>query len=579
MSIYRSYSPDQLQELFSNYLVDSWSYSRVSSFARNEKAFEMQHIFGLYARSSATTIAGNAYHHALEYYFTQKKEGKTLDLVELEVAAFLYLDEVPANKWKIQKTTPTIEAAKEKATKTVASLLRNFVAERGIYEDDIKDILHVELYCDEFLTVNGVDIPLPCHLRIDLIVRTKADKIAIVDHKSKSSFTDDDEIGLSIGVQAITYVLGYEARFNEQVDEGWFVENKYSANKDKSNQLVKFPIEITDNTRRLYEALLYEPLKRMVEAVSNPDYIYLINDADNYVDKAELYDFWARTMISEVEDFNVEASKKDLVAKRLKKIRDASITTLSPNVIRKFKENASTFIQYDLSEKNMNAEEKIEHVLRSFSTIVRVAHKFEGYSSNTFLLDIGAGVKVSSIYSHRLDIANALDVANVRISQDLKVYDGKSYLAIEFIKKREAILYFNPKDLIGLRMPLGTDNFNNTIVWDLENHSTPHMLVCGATGSGKSVCIKSTIEYARVAGIEHIVIFDPKFEFVDYSRLDGISVYNDIEDIEEQMMFLVKDMEDRVKRGKRSTTLVIFDEFADAVANSRKGNDLKVYEN
>jgi DNA segregation ATPase FtsK/SpoIIIE-like protein len=225
----------------------------------------------------------------------------------------------------------------------------------------------------------------------------------------------------------------------------------------------------------------------------------------------------------------------------------------------------------------MNQEQKIEHALRTFGIQVQVAHKFFGYSSNTFLLETGAGVKVGSIYSHRLDIANALDVANVRIAPELKVYEGKSYVSIDFAKKREGSLYFNPADLVGLRIPLGKDNFNNTIVWDLENHSTPHMIICGATGSGKSVCVKSIIEYARAAGIDHIVIFDPKFEFTDYN-VPGINVYNDIEEIEEQMMELVEDMQDRVKRGKKEMTLVIFDEFADAVANSRKGNDLKVYE-
>lgn len=577
-SKYYQYDYDQLQELFSNYLISSWSYSKVTSFARNEKAFEMQSIFGLYSKSSSTTLAGNAYHHALDYYFSQKKLGKILPLPELEAAAYQYLNEIPGNKWKLQKTTPTVEDALAKATKTVTALLRNFYAEKGVYEDDIKEILHVELYCDEFLVVNGVEIPLPCHLKIDLVVLTNADRVAVVDHKSKSEYTKDDEIGLSIGVQAITYVLGYEAKYDRKVNEVWFVENKYSTNRDGSAQLAKFPIDITEDTRRLYEALLYEPLQRMLKAVSDPDYVYLINDSDNFVDKAELYDFWARTMICEVEDFNVEESKKALVANRLRKIRDSSTAMVSPTVIKNFKENASKFIQYDLSSTNMTPEQKIEHSLRTFGIQVQAAHKFYGYSSNTFLLDIGAGVKVGSIYSHRLDIANALDVANVRISPELKVYEGKSYLAIDFAKKREGVLYFNPADLVEMRIPLGKDNFGNIIVWDLLNHSTPHMLFCGATGSGKSVCAISIIEYALLAGIDHIVIFDPKYEYLRYKDVPGVSVYNDIEEIEEQMAELVEDMQDRVRLGKKRMTLVVFDEFADAVANSKKGNELKVYE-
>lgn len=577
MSIYKTFEPEQLEEIFSRFLISNWSYSKVTSFARNEKAFEMGYIFGIYSRNSATTIAGQAYHKALQYYFTSMCDGVKIDLVELEAAAFQHIDEIPGNQWKLQKTTPTVEECQKKAISVASSLLKNFITEAETYESDIAEILGVEIYCSEFLTVNGVDIPLPCSAVIDLAVRTKTGKIAIIDHKSKAVFTNDEEMALAIGVQAITYVLAFESKTGHPVDEVWFVENKYSQNKDKSPQLSAFKVTIDADTRRLYEALLYEPLRRMISATSDADYVYLINDSDNYTDRAELYDFWARTMISEVEDFNVEESKKALVSQRLKKIRDASIAAINPSVIRKFKENASKFIQYDLSNKNMTQLEKIEHVLRSFGIIVRVSHVFDGYSSNTYLLEVSAGVKVSSIHSYRLDLANALDVSNVRISKDLIVYEGKSYLSIDFSKKRDRDLYFDPSALSGLRIPIGKDNFNNTIAWDLENHSTPHMLVCGATGSGKSACLKSIIAYAEMAGIESIVIFDPKFEFTS-CRSHRISVYNDIEDIESEMSSLVDRMNEMVKEGVSKKTLVIFDEFADAVANSRRGAELNVYE-
>lgn len=577
-SIYKSYSPEEYQEHFSNFLVDSWSYSKVTGFSRNEKAFEMQHIYGIYSRSSASTVAGNAYHTALQYYFEQKKQGIIIDLVELEASAFTYIDSLEANRWKIQKTTPTIEACQKSATTTVSALLKNFVIEKSIYEDDIDEILDVEVHCDEFLTVNGVDIPLPCHAKIDLVVRTKAGIIAVIDHKSKRAFTADEEIALSVGVQAITYVLCYEAKTSLEVSEVWFVENKFSQNKDKTSQLYKFPILINSNTRHLYEALLYEPLRRMIEAVSNPDYVYLINDSDNFIDMAELYDFWARTMICEVEDFNVPEAKKELVSKRLKKIRDSSIDVISPVVIKKFKENADKFITYDLSSKNMTQEEKIEHVLRSFSIIAKIAHSFEGYSSNTYLLEVSAGVKVASISAYKLDIANALNVSTVRISNEMTIYEGKSYLSIEFAKKREKNLPYNPEDLQAYKIPIGKDNFNNTIVWDMDNQSTPHMLVCGGTGSGKSVFLSSTIAYALEAGVEEIYIMDPKYEFKSLHDQRRIFVFNDIIEIEEQMASLVKEMEQMIREGHTKRIMVIFDEFADAIENSRKGNQLDVKE-
>lgn len=576
MSTYKLYNQQQLEELFSNFLINNWSYSKVTTFARNEKAFEMQYIFGLYSRKSATTVAGNAYHEAVRWYFQCLQEGKQADLVELEQIAFEYIEDMPANQWKLQKTTPTIEEAKMKATKSAADLLKNFVAEIGIYTDDLKQVVEVETKGEEFVTVNGVDIPLPCHYVIDLIIETNDGKLVLIDHKSKSAYTDEQEAALSIGVQAITYVLAYEAKTGKTINEVWFVENKASKNKDGSKQLQKFTVSLDKDTRRLYEALLYEPLKRMLQAVNDPDHVYLINQADNFVDQAELYDFWARTMISEVDDFNVEESKRNLIGQRLKKIRDASMAAISPTVIKKFKENASSFITYDLTNKDMTPEEKIEHVFRSFGVSVKVAHKFQGYSSCTFLLEVSAGTKIANVYQYRLNIASALDVANVRMGTELMVYEGKSYLPIEYARRSGNSLNWDAKHLSGRKIPLGINNFDHPVYWDLDNHATPHILVCGSTGSGKSVFLRSTIEYAMQAGVNNVVILDPKYEFMQYAN-NGAKVCNEIIDIEETMAELVEYMNTLVRNGQKEHTLIVFDEFADAVANGRKGNDLKQY--
>lgn len=577
MHKYKDLSDQELRELQSNFLIDSWSYSKLASFARNPKAYEMQYIYGQRGKSSATTVAGSAYHYALDRYFTARQKGDVFDVADLLTFAYDYIEDFKVPFWKLQKTTPTVEDCKINATKTVTQLINNFFGEIGTYLDEIKEILDVEVYCDEYLTINGVDVPLPCHAKIDIVIQKHDDKVVVIDHKSKSTFSDEEDLRLTVGQQAITYVNVYEAKTGLEVHEVWFIENKYSANKNGASQLSKYVVEINPNTRKLYEALLYEPLKSMLTAVNDPDFVYTINTSDNFVDKSEIYDFWCKTMIAEIEDFNVPDNKKDLIAKRLKKTRDVTLSTINPSIIKQFKEQASSFIQYDLSNKNMSQAEKIEHVLRTFGKIVEVKHQFNGYSSNSYLLAVSSGIKVSSLQSHKLDIANALDVSNVRIPKEMKVYEGKAHVEVEFSKEREKDLFFEPSDLSGYKIPIGKDNYNNTIVWDLDNHSTPHALVCGATGSGKSVSIKSTIEYGILAKIP-VVIFDPKYEFVSFKSRAGVTVYNEILEIEEAMAGLVEDMQNRVKSGSNSKVLVVFDEFADAVDQSRKGNELKVYE-
>ena len=577
MSVYKSYSPEQLEELQSNFIINSWSYSKVSQFARNEKAFEMIYIYGLRGKNSATTESGKAYHEALKQYFTAKQSDFELSLPELEQIAFEYIEELPANEWKLQKTTPTVEECKLKANKTVTALLSNFYAEKAIYEDHISKVLDVEIYITDFLTINGVDIPVPCNLMIDLVIETKDGKVVIIDHKSKNAFSTEEELALSVGKQVITYVKGYESYSSLSVDEVWFFENKYSKNRSGEPQINLFKVVLDSNTRKLYEALLYEPLKRMIEAISNPDYVYLINDNDNFTDRAELYDFWAKTMLAEIDEFDIPDGKREMVEKRLRKIRNASINSINPKIIKEFKQNASQFIQYDLSTTDMTQQQKIEHILRTFGISTQVAHTFSGFSSDSYLLEVSAGTKISSILTHKLDIANALNVSNVRIPNNLKVHEGKSYLEVETAKKREKDLLWSESEMVGNKIPLGKDNLNNTIYWDLDNHSTPHILVCGATGSGKSASLISTIEYAiRMDSVEEIVIMDPKFEFLQYRS--KAYVFNEILEIEEKMADLVEEMNELVRNGKKTRKLIVIDEFADALAASRKGKDLEKFE-
>ncbi len=577
MHKYAQLSGDELENHLSYYLVNSWSYSSVSCFCRNEKAFEMQYIYRERSRRSVSSIAGSAYHKALELYFRSFSDERQ-ELVDLTTTAYDYIDNVPANDWKLSKRYPTVENALAEATKSVNSLLQNFTSELRVYLKDVKRIIDIEQRYEQWVTIDGVDIPLPLHLIIDLVVELNDGRIVIIDHKSKSAFTDPDEIALTHGKQAITYVIGWEAgNEGQKVSEVWFIENKISKNKDGSAQIRKHCIVMDDDTRRLYETLLYESVRRMLQAVSDPDYVYTINDTDYLADKPTLYDFWTRTLISEVDDFpQLPENKKPLIAKRLKKIKDSSLAMISPQIITTFRDKAASFITFDYSKTNMTNEEKIEHLLRTFNISVQVAHKIDGFSCDTYLCEAAAGVKLDSIRRYSLDIANALDVASVRIPGELVIYHKKSYLAIEVNKARERNLLWDQRYADGYKIPLGLDNYNKKVIWNLDNHSTPHMLVCGATGSGKSVCIRSTIEFALVSGIKRIFIMDPKYEFTNYAGDERIKVLNEIHDIEMQMKSLVDNMNALVRSGRSHKTLIIFDEYADAISQARKGRELDI---
>ncbi len=579
MNKYKNLNNDELDNLLSEFLVTSWSYSKITTFSRNQKAFEMEYIYGCKIKSSPTTIAGNAYHSALEQYFYCLKNNYDIpSLVELTNIAFNYIENVNNNSWKLQKTTPTIEDCITKANSISVNLIENFLKETYIYLEEIDEIIDIERYESEFVTVNGVDIPIPLNYRMDLVVKLKDGRHIGIDHKSKSQFTSEASINLCAGKQAITYLIGYKETTGITLDEVWFMENKFSLNRDKSPQISKFIIKTSDkDVRMYYESLLYESLRAMIQAVKDPDYVYILNDSDNYIDLAEIYQFHLKTMISEVEDFNIDESKKDLIKKRLKKIKDSNSKSINPKIVQEFQKKASLFIHYDYQNSNMTREEKIEHVLRTFGIIIEVGHVFDGFSSDTYLVSVNAGTKISQIQNKKLEIANALDVSGVRISDNLKVHEGKSYVSIEVAKKRDKDLFFNKKDLVDFKIPIGKDNLGNVVVWDLKNHSTPHVLTCGSTGSGKSVCLRSIIEYAKILGIKKIIVLDPKFEFCRMN-IKGVSIISEISDIEKTLEDLVEEMNNRVIQAKEEITLVVFDEFADAQAQGRKGKELDIIE-
>lgn len=589
MNEYAKYSADELENLFSKFAISTWSHSAVSAFARNQKVFEKEYVCRERSRQSASTVAGKAYHKALELFFSNLKEGRSTSIVDMNQRAYSYIDGVDISDWKLQKTTPSIEECIIAANKNVTALIANFEREKAVYFEQkvgeetwtLDAVLSVEESCSEWLTVYGVDIPLPCKSIQDVVARYKSTtgetKIVIIDHKSRAVLSDEKESAFKNGQQSIIYALSIEAKLGVKVSEVWFVENKHSQNKDKSPQLRQLAIVLDRDTRMLYEVQLYEPLRAMMTAVSDPDYTYVMNWNDNLCDIAELMDFWARMLIAEVTDLNIPESKHPFMEKRQKKIRDASLAAISPKTIANFRKNAAQFITYDLTNSDMTNPQKIEHTLRLLGKPVEVRHVISGYSSDTYMLDVSAGIAVRSLDRHDRDIAKALGVSGVRMND--VVYEGSTFVAVETTKTRTENLLFDPKYLTGRRLPLGMDNYKQLVVWDLDNPSTPHMLICGATGSGKSVSILSTLAYAKLAGVTDIRIFDPKYEFIHHAG-HGVTVYNEIEEIEAQMKSLVEDMQSRAKSGNSDgrRTMIIFDEFADAVNAARSGKALDVYE-
>jgi DNA segregation ATPase FtsK/SpoIIIE, S-DNA-T family len=169
---------------------------------------------------------------------------------------------------------------------------------------------------------------------------------------------------------------------------------------------------------------------------------------------------------------------------------------------------------------------KLEKTLDNFGITARVVNITSGPIITRFELSPGPGVKVSRIVSLSDDIALSLAATGVRIEAPIP---GKSAIGVEVPKKdivpvalRNIIESPEFKNQTSpLACVLGRDIPGNPVICDIAK--MPHMLIAGATGSGKSVCINSiliSILFRASPQDVKMLIIDPKV--VELSSYNGI---------------------------------------------------------
>ena len=169
----------------------------------------------------------------------------------------------------------------------------------------------------------------------------------------------------------------------------------------------------------------------------------------------------------------------------------------------------------------------LENTLESFGVKAKVIHVQSGPTVTRFEVQPEAGVKVSRIVSLSDDIALNLAAPLVRIEAPIP---GKAALGIEVPNKIIALVYLrevleDPGFLNSgspLAIGLGQDITGVPVIADLTR--MPHLLIAGATGSGKSVCLNglilSILFKARPEQVRFLMI-DPKV--VELSVYNGIA--------------------------------------------------------
>ena len=179
------------------------------------------------------------------------------------------------------------------------------------------------------------------------------------------------------------------------------------------------------------------------------------------------------------------------------------------------------------SDESLKARSKLlELKLHDYGVKANVVSVAQGPVVTLFELDLEAGIKGERITNLSKDIARALSVISVRVVENIP---GKTTIGIEIPNDRRQTVHLS--EIIkstafqnassNISVALGKNISGNPVVIDLAK--TPHLLVAGTTGSGKSVAINSMIVsmlYKSTSKDVRLILIDPK--------MLELGVYDDI---------------------------------------------------
>ena len=177
-------------------------------------------------------------------------------------------------------------------------------------------------------------------------------------------------------------------------------------------------------------------------------------------------------------------------------------------------------------EDMLENAKKLEDTLHSFGVSAKVVQINKGPTVTRYELTPSQGVKVSKIVNLSDDIALNLAATGIRIEAPIP---GKAAVGIEVPNKEVQSVYMRTvleSDAFKnaeskLTFVLGKDIAGNCVVTDIAK--MPHLLIAGATGSGKSVCINTIITsiiYKAKPEEVKLLLVDPKV--VELSIYNGI---------------------------------------------------------
>jgi S-DNA-T family DNA segregation ATPase FtsK/SpoIIIE len=196
----------------------------------------------------------------------------------------------------------------------------------------------------------------------------------------------------------------------------------------------------------------------------------------------------------------------------------------------------------------------IEETLAQFKVPAKVMSVEHGPSVALFALELGRGVKVQRVAGLLDNLALALRVPGIRLQAPIP---GTGYVGLEVPNEEQEVVRLREllehpgwaKKEPALPVFLGKDSAGRPLIADLAK--MPHLLIAGATGSGKSVCINSIIVsllMTRTPREVQLILIDPKqVEMTQFQKVPHLlaPVVTDMRKAGAVLDWAVRKMEER----------------------------------
>jgi len=184
----------------------------------------------------------------------------------------------------------------------------------------------------------------------------------------------------------------------------------------------------------------------------------------------------------------------------------------------------------------------LENALETFGVKGKVVNVSPGPIITRYEIEPAVGVRVSKIAALADDLARILSAKRIRIVAPIP---GKSVVGVEIPNRNPEIVYL--RSIIGSRqfasakskLTIALGKTTSGEIYTLDLARMPHLLIAGATGSGKSVCINTIIAsllyLARPDEVKFMLIDPKKLELSIFKALEGYHLIT-CEDLDEDVI-------------------------------------------